>query len=679
MPNFLTQEIRERDDSGRLGAAARFAFGLLELVFQTLGRSLEVVEWSPLDRKFSLFSGGEGGFPSLLTWEGKAQVKTHSFHFARILRAVWERLVMREGQISSEERVSTLAQFVPGSGRLLLLSGGRFVFVAQEDVPFDFSGGLAKAATKRDFFLACIERWFAAGSKQDLVAGVVDADCTAVLAIGRTPVSVQTVETSGLVDPSLANFAAEQMFGGGLVSLKVGEVSPLTATEHVAELCWAVNGLLPTDAFILLPASFSGRSPLMPQISKEQSTQFAEPATEIGGISGSVPKQCGPVPDSSDELSKVEPLAEPGQAKGAAHLSTALGNRIAPMVSALTGVVNSYDDFDEDLDGATVWPTAGRRSSSSFPAPQPVASQSAGGMPNAHEPLGLEEIRVSPTSIVGRAALSTTTKPEEDALSEPAVANPVVDSWEPPAPEPSTHARTTPIVSSNSSHSSLLIPEDTESRSSVPTAFTSSLATGPSLPPASETMTWGGPASNAVRTPEPDSTELTIMASDLARIRRTFVAVAPTGNDAPTGTLLGVYCTAGHFTDSRNQRCLFCKEETDLDTMTSAAAPLLGVLAFDDNRVTPINGLVLVGRKPSTNDPSVTAVAFGEDMMLSRVHFEVRLVDWDVSVVDKQSANGTQIEHPDGRRIVARPNIEVRLEPGSIVSFGNHQATFRRP
>ncbi len=578
---------------------------------------------------------------------------------------------MREGNISSEERVATLAHFVPGSGRLLLLSGGRFLFVAGGQVSFDFSDGFSAMRTNRDFFLGCIERWFASGSKPDLIAGVVEVDSTAVLAIGTLPVLVETLTNSGLVDPTAANFAAEQMFTGGLVSVSVGGLSP---GNRSAELCWAANGLLPADAFVLLSSDRS--FPALTVQGCSQGPTHVEPQTmerpKSSGLTS--PTEARQSPDNPAPLSLRDmPDAIAIQPERNESSSTERTVFPASTVRARIDPVPDYEVFDENLDGATVWPTAGRRGTPALAPSPPIV-----GMPpvelaiNVKEPLPSAELESTVSSAdqdVQLKSIGTSAQPELDAA---------VDSWEPPAPEPSTFARSSPIVSPTSSPAPLT-PETASLSGPVFVVPSEAAASDTFLPPvASETMTWGGPVSNEVRLPEPDSTELTIMAGDLARIRKTFVEVAPVSNESQLGTLIGVYCRAGHFTDSRSLRCLFCPEETDLDTMTSAVAPLLGVLAFDDNRVTPITSLVLVGRKPSTNDPSITAVAFGEDMMLSRVHFEVRLVDWDVSVVDKQSANGTQIEHPDGRRIVARPNIEVRLEPGSIVRFGNHQATFRR-
>jgi FHA domain len=571
---------------------------------------------------------------------------------------------MREGHISSEEVDSTLARFVPGLGRLLLLGRGRFVFVAQGCETFDFSDELSKAATNRDFFLACIERWFAAGTKPDLVAGVFNVESTAVLAIGRVPVSVKTGEASGRVDPSLASFAAEQVFQGRLVSVSVGDVTRLGSNEPTTP-CWATSGLLPVDAFLLLP--FNGETLKRP--ANPISSQVAGVPGFLGETQAQTPAESASVlvevkaaPDSHNELVQEPSVTEPNRIEDALPMSSPsiVPEHSIPVVTA--DFATNYDDFDELLDGATVWPTAGRNRSSLVQAGEPIAA-----VPPTDTFSETQGSLVSEEKVAASAPINTSqTNPEVKAEAESTAANPIADAWEPPAPEPSSFARSTTTSSSLSAPLGLTIPP---AESGLPAHAAN---TG-------ETVTWAASIPSALSVPEPDSTELTIMAGDLARIRKTFVDVAPNvGEPPPIGTLIGVYCRAGHFTDSRSQRCLFCQEETDLDTMTSAAAPLLGHLAFDDNRLTPVTGLVLVGRKPTTNDPSITAVAFSEDMMLSRVHFEVRLVDWDVSVVDKQSANGTQIEHPDGRRVAARPNIEVRLEPGSIVRFGNHQATFRR-
>jgi FHA domain len=593
--------------------------------------------------------------------------------------------LMWEGNTGGEECVSTLARFVPGTGRLFLLPAGRFVFVANGHAAFDFSDGFSGLATNRDFFLGCIERWFSAGSKPDLVAGVIGLQSTAVLAIGRQPVQVETTSGAGLVDPSLASFAAEQVFAGALVSISVGDLVAASDGQQAVTPCWATHGLLPAEAFVLSPSTLS-----LPTVSVQVSALVSSPlavqrtvASEAAAPSPEPDARApefAPAPEARNDSSSIPAVPAPFEMGEVLQASIAPAHPASFIVSAPINKISAYDNFDEVLDGATVWPTAGRRSSFAHSASSAIVAPSSTGA--AVESLESEQSAqdLGGTTPVVSDDLSKTGVVEAGAKL--AQADSGTDSWEPPAPEPFLSGSSVPIVGSpsvlNQMPPASVDSEGAQPYSGMPTAqATSGMAETVASTHASETVSWS-PVSKATQIVEPDSTELTIMAGDLARIRKTFVAVADSGNEAPIGTVMGVYCRGGHFTDSRKPRCLFCQEETDFDTMTSATPPLLGVLAFDDNRVTPVTGLVLVGRKPSTNDPSATAVAFGEDMMLSRVHFEVRLFDWDVSVVDKQSANGTQIEHLDGRRIAARPNIEVRLEPGSIVRFGNHQATFRR-
>jgi hypothetical protein len=282
---------------------------------------------------------------------------------------------MREGHISSEEVDSTLARFVPGLGRLLLLGGGRFIFVAQGCQTFDFSDELSKAATNRDFFLACIERWFAAGTKPDLVAGVINIKSTAVLAIGRLPVSVKTGEASGRVDPSLASFAAEQVFQGRLVSIAVGDVTQL-GSNHPTTPCWAASGLLPVDAFLLLP--FNGET------LKRPANPISSQVAGVPGVSGeaqaqtpaesrSVLAEVKVAPDLYNELVQEPRVTEPNSIEGAPRVSSPsiVPEQSIPVVTA--DFATNYDEFDELLDGATVWPAAGRNRSSPVQAGEPIA------------------------------------------------------------------------------------------------------------------------------------------------------------------------------------------------------------------------------------------------------------------------------------------------------------------
>jgi FHA domain len=171
-----------------------------------------------------------------------------------------------------------------------------------------------------------------------------------------------------------------------------------------------------------------------------------------------------------------------------------------------------------------------------------------------------------------------------------------------------------------------------------------------------------------------------MLPADLAKYRSAPVRVASTSlPTVSTNTILGSYCANGHFTDSRKIRCLYCLGEVEFGRFGSGERPLLGVLEFDTGAITELTQGVVIGRKPTLQSgESAHLVSFVDDMMLSRVHTEVKLVDWDVVVIDRQSANGTSIVHVDGRSVSARPNLETTIEDGTMVKFGNHSFRFRR-
>lgn len=174
------------------------------------------------------------------------------------------------------------------------------------------------------------------------------------------------------------------------------------------------------------------------------------------------------------------------------------------------------------------------------------------------------------------------------------------------------------------------------------------------------------------------ASELTIMRDgDFARTP----AVAMVGEAVQTSEeVLGSYCSAGHFTDSRRLRCLFCDGETTFDRVELGKRPLLACLRFDTGQVLEVHHPILIGRKPTLREGIAgEVVAFDDDRLLSRDHVEVRLNDWDLVVVDRQSANGTQVVHADGRKVIARPNLDISLDIGSTVLFGAHSFVVEAP
>ena len=109
------------------------------------------------------------------------------------------------------------------------------------------------------------------------------------------------------------------------------------------------------------------------------------------------------------------------------------------------------------------------------------------------------------------------------------------------------------------------------------------------------------------------------------------------------------------------------------------------VLTFSDGSHRSLARTVVLGRDP-VDDPAVlrgeaTAVALADvTNTLSRVHAEIRLLGWDVLIVDRGSTNGTYV-WDEARQAWDRlvPEQPRALVPGTHVAFGRQAATFESP
>ena len=70
-----------------------------------------------------------------------------------------------------------------------------------------------------------------------------------------------------------------------------------------------------------------------------------------------------------------------------------------------------------------------------------------------------------------------------------------------------------------------------------------------------------------------------------------------------------------------------------------------------------------------------------ESGQLSRRHIEIRLVEWDVHLIDLGSANGTYVSDPamGNREIRLTPRQPHLLTPGSHVRIGGRHFIFESP
>jgi hypothetical protein len=146
----------------------------------------------------------------------------------------------------------------------------------------------------------------------------------------------------------------------------------------------------------------------------------------------------------------------------------------------------------------------------------------------------------------------------------------------------------------------------------------------------------------------------------------------------------GVVCEQGHFNHPKASYCVVCSSSI-VEGLVQGRRPSLGTAAIHDVGSFPLDASYVVGREPQF-DPLVQAgtakplVLDDADQSVSRVHAEIRLVDWDVEIIDRDSANGTFLLAPEATEWTRlRPREPVRVTPGAQVAFGRRVMTFEGP
>jgi hypothetical protein len=110
--------------------------------------------------------------------------------------------------------------------------------------------------------------------------------------------------------------------------------------------------------------------------------------------------------------------------------------------------------------------------------------------------------------------------------------------------------------------------------------------------------------------------------------------------------------------------------------VTSIPRPVLGVLRVEGGDDIVLDGPVLIGRKPTPGavidgEPARAVRIPDPDTVLSRTHVEIRLVDWQVQVVDRDSMNHTYVTLPGQDPTQLRPAEPFPIPVGTVVSLGD--------
>lgn len=160
----------------------------------------------------------------------------------------------------------------------------------------------------------------------------------------------------------------------------------------------------------------------------------------------------------------------------------------------------------------------------------------------------------------------------------------------------------------------------------------------------------------------------------------TEAEVAP--SDAPL--VKGVLCANGHFNHPQARYCSVDGVSMVHRTLAPVQRPrpTLGVMVSDDGSAYPLDHDYLVGREPDGDERVISGEftpLFLEDAerSVSRVHAEIRLEGWDVTIVDRDSANGTYVAprgETEWRRLPS--GRQETIAPGTRIAFGKRTMTF---
>jgi hypothetical protein len=157
----------------------------------------------------------------------------------------------------------------------------------------------------------------------------------------------------------------------------------------------------------------------------------------------------------------------------------------------------------------------------------------------------------------------------------------------------------------------------------------------------------------------------------------------PTIPGAPV--VAGVACPAGHFNRPGLDTCVRCGASISRSEAepVSGTRPALGTLIGDDGTIYRLDQGYLIGsdaqRDPTVGGGLARPLTLTGDG-ISTSHAEVRLQDWDVTIVDRGSAGGTSILEPGMQNWTPLNPYEPRaIPPGTHVAFGPRVVTFLGP
>jgi hypothetical protein len=168
-------------------------------------------------------------------------------------------------------------------------------------------------------------------------------------------------------------------------------------------------------------------------------------------------------------------------------------------------------------------------------------------------------------------------------------------------------------------------------------------------------------------------------------------ATEPHAVPRPTATLArarpqlrGILCPAGHLTSVDDATCRTCGAQPETDTeIVNGDRPVLGLLTFDDGAVLAVDRPAAIGSNVPAGyeiDGEPATIVRLDDGLggVSELQVEVRLVGWDLEIVDMNSENGTYtiLRGERQTRTRLRSAQAVIMQPGMTVETGGRNFTY---
>ncbi len=456
-----------------------------------------------------------------------------------------------------------------------------------------------------------------------VLAAQVEATSMRVFVYGATTLSIAvSTGESHVLDGASTSTWIDQVIDGELVTMSAGDPQALGADLSGARGA-LLAGVVPGAGFAVTASS---AVPKAVQVATEAASKNKTPTQSQGFDSEQRPDseatiEPAPLPETvADAASTL--LADPEPPAAPVVASRKLDQEFRPDVTATIGP----NELAEIRAAVAAHPK-------SNPTPEPAATSAPPPPPPPNPVPEYVDNAPPPPPPVEAPTISAPTANPDDGTE--------IDLRDLPPP-PANHDRRTPALS-----------PDTLSVERSPYAPPINEAAAPSDPPA----------------PAKQSTK-----------RRGIFAAVPDPRDTSpveTGavTVAGVRCPQGHLNRMQSSSCAICGSAIDPSSaIEQGERPALGQLRFDDGQLYPLDRPYVLGRRPESSAPGIGIIVLDDERhMVSKRHAEIRIVGWDVKIVDLGSSNGTKVFPPGGsaqQAIRLRPNVEVVLEAGSHIQVG---------